>query len=510
MYNPHKRSPQLQRNPQRQTAPVLQRQVSPPRAAAPVNKPVSKPKPAAPPVYRPQSVPKVLQKKPVAAPPVYRPAPKKIVQPKVATIAQPRQAQAAAPPARPAAPSARLAAPSARPTPRAPGILQKKNAPPRGPMPQVVQRHTSHVIQRLGEAEIAELRIFYDREIREIGSPTGRQNRVAFAQASQALTLPAAKQHIRDHIAAWKRNLERESREPAQPGPSLRSPAAGMAPVSSSDLSSTFGPHTPRPSPLNQKQKQHFTYGMYKTLNAVERLYQVADMASDFGVTLFELQKRANTMALERAGVLDYIDRLAAAVRNNTLDADDISGSARLSLNGLVGVYYRYHKFAGDPTSQQFVFGGFFNKSEITTSEQGKGIKNYFKSRHEAMETLSTGSPLEKTLAMEAAQANAKSTPFIATTSNRAYAQQLFGEYPPSAEQGQRAAIVTIIGPSCNAFDFEREFAALDRGFRLFNLRTVSKRSKDREQFEFGLPDIFIPVRGRSPFGFVIAKIQML
>jgi hypothetical protein len=436
-----------------------------------------------------------LQKKTVAAPPVYRPAPKKIVQPKAATIAQPRPARAAAPPA--------------RPTLRAPVVLQKKTAP-RGPMPHVVQRHqTSRVVQRVGAADLVELEFFYNREIREIGSPTGRQNLAVYALAKADATLPAAKQRIRDHINAWKRNLERESREPS-PGPSLRSPAAGMAPVSSSDLSSTFGPHTPRPSPLNQKQKQHFTYGMYKGLNAVERLYQVADLASDFGVTLFELQKRANTMALERAGVLDYIDRLAAAVRNNTLDADDITASPRLSLNGLVGVYYRYHKFAGDPTSQQFVFGGFFNKSEITTSEQGKGIKNYFKSRHEAMEVLSTGNPLEKTLAMEAAQANAKSTPFIATTSNRAYAHQLFGEYPPSAEQGQRAAIVTIIGPSCNAFDFEREFAALDRGFRLFNLRTVAKRSKDREQFEFGLPDIFIPVRGRSPFGFVIAKIQML
>jgi hypothetical protein len=377
-------------------------------------------------------------------------------------------------------------------------------------MPQVVQRHVaSRVIQRLGADELRDLEAFYLREIREIGSPTGRANRAMYALARNDATLLGAKERIRAHIRQYKIALDHESREPA-PGPSLESPTSGMAPVSSSDLSSVLGPHVSRPVRLNQKQKQHFTYSQYKALRIPDRLYHVAEMASDFGVTLFELQKRANTMALQQMGVLDYIERLAARVRSNTLDPDTITSDPHMSLNGLVGVYYRYHKFAGDAQSQQFVFGGFFNKSEITDAEQGKGIKNYFKNRHEALETLSTGSPLEKTLALESAQANARSTPFIATTSNGAYARQLFGEYPPTGDQGQRAAIVTILGPSCNTLDFEREFAALDRGFRLFNLRTVARRSKDREQFEFGIPDIFIPIRGRSPFGFVIAKIDWL
>lgn len=495
---------------------------------------MNKPHKAAPHVYRPQNVPKVLQKKPVAiaspafsgpqrqmpvAPPVYRPAPKKIVQPKAATIAQSRLAQAS---------------PAARPAPRTPSVLQRKpplvqnnlaqtgkpksvaatgvvRSAPHAPRPHIVQRQlASRVVQRLTDVEeLRELDAFYLREIREIGSPTARRHREMYALAKQDATLPAAKNRIRDYITAWKQNLERESREPS-PGPSLRSPTAGMTPISSSDLSSVLGPHRPRPTSLNQKQKLHFTYGRYKALPLEDRLYHVAEMASDFGVTLFELQKRANTMMLQQLGVLDHIDELARRVRANRLDPDDITRSRGLSLDGLVGVYYRYHKFAGDPDSRQFVFGGFFNKSEITNSEQTKGIKNYFKNRHEALETLSTGTPLDQALALEAAQANARSTPFIATTSNRGYARQLFGEYPPSEEQGQRAAIVTIIGPSCNTLDFEREFARLDAGFRLFNLRTVNKRSKDREQFEFGIPDIFIPVAGRSPFGFVIANIEWL
>jgi hypothetical protein len=442
-------------------------------------------------------VPKVLQKKSTAAPPVYRPAPKKIVQPKAAAIAQSRPVRAAAP--------------SAKPTSHTPGVLQKKIAS-RGPVPHVVQRQqTSRVIQRVGGADLVELEFFYNREIREIGSPTSARNRAVYALARQDATLDAAKARIRTHIAAWKRNLNNQAQEPA-PGPSLRSPNAGMVPISSSDLSSALGAHTPRPSRLTVEGHRRLTYADMRALNAEERLYMMAELASEFGTTLYELQKRANTAVLQRMGILDYIDGLARQVRAGELDPDRIQSEPGISINGLVGVYYRYHKVADDdPVSKRFVTGGIYNKSEIARDElHQEEVRPYFKNRHSVLETLSSGTPLEKTKDMERAQASALHTPFIATTSDGAYARRLRGEYPP--EPHQRGVLLTIIGPACNTFDFEREFEARDRGFSLFNMRTVAKRAKDRDQFEFGIPDLFIPVGAgmRSPLGFVVAKVEML
>jgi hypothetical protein len=495
---------------QRQTSPVLQRQVT--RAG----QPVSKPKPAAPPVYRPQSVPKVLQKKPVAAlprassgpqrqtpaaPPVYRPAPKKIVQPKVPTIAQPRIAQAASP---------------ARPTPRAPGVLQPKPAP-RTARPQVVQRHlASRVIQRITDLrELQELDAYYLREIRSIGNPTTRRHREMYDLAKADPTLAAAKKRIRDYVIDWNARLDQAAQMP-RPRASVDSPTAGFLPVSSNDLTGALGEHTPPPPRASVGKMGSFKYSDLKRLDAAGRLYAMAEMAAEFGTTIYELQKRANVDVLQRMGVLDYIEHLATQVRYGILDADHIKDDPGLSLNGLVGVYYRYHKFAiDDPIGQRIVTGGFLNKSEIDNPDlprslQKGRVRDYFKKRHDYLETLSTGSPLEKTLDMERAQAGAQNTPFIATTSEGAYARQLFGEYPP--EKNQRATILTIIGPVCNTFDFEREFEVLDRGFRLFNMRTEVGRAKDKHQAEFGIPDIFIPVGmgKRSPLGFVVAEIQWL
>jgi hypothetical protein len=483
--------------------------------------------PAAPPVYRPEQkrivqpkAPGAIQaggagaetaRKPPSTPPVYRPEQKRSVQLKSAATAQPRTSQAA------------TAAPL---TPRAPCVLQRKThadarhvpsgqmgrpqprattsavvSAPRGPMPGVIQR-------QLNPHELVELESFYLREIREIGSPTYKKNRDKYAQAKNAHTLPAAKQLIRDHVREWKNALERESRGPAE-GPSLRSVTAGMLPLSSNDLSSVLGVHSPSQSSLTQKEKTYFSYEKLKDMDARDRLYKVAEIAAEYGMTLYELQKRANTMMLQKMGILDYIDFLAGQVGRGTLDADNIKTNPNLSLNGIVGVYYRYHKFADDPVSQQFVFGGGFNKCEIATDKlKGKSLKPHFKDRHCALETLSTGTPLEQAIVMESAQANAFQTPFIATTSNRAYTRQLFGEYPPGARQ--RAVVLTIIGPTCNTFDFEREFERLDTGFNLYNRRTRVGRSKDAEQAEYGIPDIFIPVGKRSPLGFVIAHIEWL
>jgi hypothetical protein len=501
---------------------------------------VSKPGPVAPPVYRPQSMPHVLQKKSAslpaaqaatgaqgrtpAAPAVYRPEQKRIVQPKAAGAVQAKAAGATTarkPPTAPpvyrpeqkrivqpklaaTAPTPRVS-PAASPvlrTPAAPGVLQQKKAlANHGPMSRVIQR-------QLNGQELQELEAFYLREIREIGSPTSKKNRVKYAEAKNAHTLPAAKKLIQDHIAAWKKALDNESREPPQ-GPSLRSVTAGMVPISNSDLSSALGVHSPPKASLSKKEKTHFSFEKLKKMNARDRLYQVAEMASEYGMTLYELQKRANTMMLQEMGVLDYIDYLAAQVRAGILDADDIKNSPDLSLNGLIGVYYRYHKFADDPVSQQFVFGGGFNKCEIAMDKlKNKGVMPHFKDRHNALETLSTGTPLEQAIVMESAQANAFQTPFIATTSDRAYTRQLFGEYPPKAHQ--HAVVLTIIGPTCNTFDFEREFERLDTGFRLYNKRTRVGRSKDADQAEYGIPDIFIPVGKRSPLGFVIAEIEWL
>lgn len=382
--------------------------------------------------------------------------------------------------------------------------------------PPILQlKRAAGVIQRLTTQELKELEAYYLREIREIGDPGARKNRAVYQAAQVDPTLDAAKLRIAQHIAAWKREVDRESRGVPDSGSTLLSPTSGMNPISHSDLTTVLGVHsTPTLPSLGKtpKERMHnpLTYKKLATYDLDQKLYAIAELAAEHGVTLFELQKRANTAMLQQCKVLDYIDYLATIVNKQPDFAAVIQSNDEVSLHGLVGVFYRYHKFTDDDDTG-LVFGGGFNKSEISTSEpkiHGGKVAKHFKDRHEALETLSTGTPLEKTLALEAAQANAFSTPFIATTSDRRYTQQLFGEYPPA--KGQAAVVLTILGPTINTLDFEKEFEALDRGFSLFNMRTVAKRSKDNAQAEYGIPDIFLPIGKRSAFGFVVAHVEWL
>ncbi len=170
--------------------------------------------------------------------------------------------------------------------------------------------------------------------------------------------------------------------------------------------------------------------------------------------------------------------------------------------------FYRYHKFPLDPTAQQLVFGGGINKTEITEEWLQKNLKALIKTRYDLLRQLGSQSTGAKVKAMQKFQANAMSTPFIATTTDREYAEALFHEYPPT--KSQKACILVIEGPKNHAFDFEAEFEAIGGqvgGKAEWKWRTSADRAKDAGQSEFGLPDLFIPLRGVSPLGFRIVEV---
>lgn len=170
--------------------------------------------------------------------------------------------------------------------------------------------------------------------------------------------------------------------------------------------------------------------------------------------------------------------------------------------------FYRYHKFPLDPTAQQLVFGGGINKTEITEEWLQKNLKALIKTRYDLLRQLGSQTTGTQVKAMQKFQANAMSTPFIATTTDREYAEGLFHEYPPT--ESQKACILVIEGPMSHAFDFEAEFEAIGGqvgGRSEWKWRTSADRAKDAGQSEFGLPDLFIPLRGVSPLGFRIVEV---
>jgi hypothetical protein len=230
--------------------------------------------------------------------------------------------------------------------------------------------------------------------------------------------------------------------------------------------------------PRNSKEWQHYSLTMddFKRLGLYDQMLKIAEMANEFPVTPFELELRSNPR--ERP--------------------------AR---------FYRYHKFPLDPTAQQLVFGGGLNKTEITPDwhrDPSKTLKALLKTRYDLMRQLRSNVDREKRAikAMQKFQANAMTTPFIATTTDGDYARSLYREYPPT--EGQRAVVLVIEGPELNAFDFEFEFAKMAEqggGRAEWNWRTSEDRAKDANQAEFGLPDLFIPMRGVSPLGFRIVDV---
>lgn len=109
-------------------------------------------------------------------------------------------------------------------------------------------------------------------------------------------------------------------------------------------------------------------------------------------------------------------------------------------------------------------------------------------------------------------QANAMTTPFIATTTDLKYAIELFTDPTYAPKEGQDGTILAICGPADLTFDFEAEFGKLGAkggGSAATKFRTEEKRAKDAGQSEVGLPDLYIPVdlaadqgKPRSPLGF--------
>ncbi|WP_444997463.1 hypothetical protein [Aliikangiella sp. IMCC44359] len=305
--------------------------------------------------------------------------------------------------------------------------------------------------------ELDELRLFFDREIMQIGSPTSDRNRKVFQDAAKLDSLAAAKKYISEYIESVKAFIETESLDPELQGVDKAQQSLAR-------------PDT------------HYTFSDLKDLGLDDRMSKIMELSGQFAMTDFE-QERLDRASDERALV----------------------------------PFYRYHKFPDDPSSRAMVTGGFFNKSMLSNDETGDNFHNatvrkILKERSQSFGVLSGPETsieerTKKAKRMEKFQASARNTPFIATTTDWDYAASLFQEYPPGP--GQVASILTILGPLENAFDFEREFERLAVGESLNNYRTSEHRAKDAQQAEFGIPDMFIPVTGVSRLGFRIANVTM-
>jgi hypothetical protein len=249
-------------------------------------------------------------------------------------------------------------------------------------------------------------------------------------------------------------------------------PTAGPRPLL--ELPSTLPlPRTGTLPALNSKQWTHYHLSIdtFKRLNLWDQMLRIAELANAFPVTPIELAWRDSPR--------EHPTR-----------------------------FYRYHKFPLDPTAQQLVFGGGINKKEITDQWLLDNLKPLIKTRYDLLKQLSSNVPARQVSAMQKFQANAMSTPFIATTNDLAYAQSLYTEYPPTEQQ--KAVVLVIEGPMSHAFDFEAEFNRIREsggGRAEWQWRTSADRAKDAGQAEFGLPDLFIPMHGVSPLGFRIVEV---
>ncbi|HTZ45873.1 MAG TPA: hypothetical protein VMB79_18580 [Jatrophihabitans sp.] len=220
----------------------------------------------------------------------------------------------------------------------------------------------------------------------------------------------------------------------------------------------------------------HFPMTMqdFKQLGVYDQMMMLADLASKFPVTPYEL----------------FLQQQAPEDRPSR--------------------FYRYHKFSLNLDDPAYVLGGGLNKVEITEEWRDRNLRKLIADRYKLLNSLMRGAP-RTVKAMEEFQANAMSTPFIATTGDRGYAESLYREYPPG--KGQRAVLLVIEGPKSRVFDFEEIYQTIKGaggGRAEWNWRTSAKRAKDADQAEFGLPDLYIPLRGVSPLGFRVVEIVEL
>ncbi len=205
--------------------------------------------------------------------------------------------------------------------------------------------------------------------------------------------------------------------------------------------------------------------------------------------------------ALDLGGRISVIDKLSQV-------SDYEKAVAARPKSGKIVTLFRYHKFRADDAAQQrLVLGGGLNKAEITQDWADKAVLGFLRTRQALLKQLAVATGEQRASLMQDFQANALSTPFIATTSDEGYARSLFAEYPP--ESNQRAVLLVIQGPLESAFDFEAEFGSLPPGVghKEYAGRLEQGRKKDAEQSEFGIADPYLVVGQTSPLGFRIVDV---
>lgn len=131
--------------------------------------------------------------------------------------------------------------------------------------------------------------------------------------------------------------------------------------------------------------------------------------------------------ALDLGGRISVIDKLSQV-------SDYEKAVAARPKSGKVVTLFRYHKFRADDAAQQrLVLGGGLNKAEITQDWADKAVLGFLRTRQALLKQLAVATGEQRASLMQDFQANALSTPFIATTSDEGYARSLFAEYPPRA-----------------------------------------------------------------------------
>lgn len=172
----------------------------------------------------------------------------------------------------------------------------------------------------------------------------------------------------------------------------------------------------------------------------------------------------------------DAVGVLAAPFVPETMLADD-----------MVTVYRVQTK-----TGTGILTGGAFRRLR----EGGMNIVEANATRRNLLEQVFSSDAKTQLKALYNAQASGAKSPLISTTLSREGAVKALAELKA---QGINAEMLTIRRPRSGGLDFEKAFEAL--GGR-------TKRFKDADMFEFGISDLFVPVKGKSKSGFTITERQ--
>ncbi len=123
-----------------------------------------------------------------------------------------------------------------------------------------------------------------------------------------------------------------------------------------------------------------------------------------------------------------------------------------------------------------------------------KGLAAANKERKRLLRRIESSDPNVVRNALAQAQGSGRSSPVISTTFDKNIAMERLADLKA---HGIPAEVVTLRGPRSGGLDFETAFKAVG-GRR--------KRFKDSELAEFGIPDLFVPAKGRSRSGFEIIR----